>query len=134
MLYVFQSLAICDVIYHLKWTTLTEKTKRNLIMIMIRSRRPIELNGASMITMSVNTFVKVIVVFQITFTDISGYSTDVPQGLVSSAFQKIEYLQDGHGYPNFYEPPDISRMSVQGILSSYICYDEPTENHKNLLQ
>ncbi|XP_051153388.1 odorant receptor 67c-like [Leptopilina boulardi] len=59
-LMIEKSLAICDVIYHIKWTTLTEKTKRNLIMIMIRSRRPIELNGASMITMSVNTFVKIL--------------------------------------------------------------------------
>ncbi|XP_051169682.1 odorant receptor 67a-like [Leptopilina boulardi] len=59
-LMIQKSLAVSDTVYRMNWTTLSEKTKKNLIMIMIRSSRPIELNGASIITMSINTFVKVL--------------------------------------------------------------------------
>ncbi|XP_051169349.1 odorant receptor 2a-like [Leptopilina boulardi] len=55
-----KSAEVGQAIYFLNWYGLTIKTKKNLITIMIRSTRPIELTGASLITMSIDTFMKII--------------------------------------------------------------------------
>lgn len=55
----FQSLSIADVAYEMDWTNLTNSSKKYLILIILRSAKPIELRGLSLITMSLQTFLKV---------------------------------------------------------------------------
>ncbi|XP_043480712.1 odorant receptor Or1-like [Leptopilina heterotoma] len=55
-----KSLEIAQTIYFLNWEALKIKTKKTLIIIMIRSSRPIQLTGASIVTMSIDTFMKVV--------------------------------------------------------------------------
>ncbi|XP_043480574.1 odorant receptor 23a-like [Leptopilina heterotoma] len=55
-----KSSEIGTAIYFLNWCELTIRTKKNLITIMIRSTRPIQLTGASFVTMSIDTFMKII--------------------------------------------------------------------------
>ncbi|XP_033231950.1 odorant receptor Or2-like [Belonocnema kinseyi] len=55
-----KSLGIVDAVYIMDWTLLTEETKKNLILMMVRASRPIQLNGATMITMSIATFLKIL--------------------------------------------------------------------------
>ncbi|XP_043480573.1 odorant receptor Or1-like [Leptopilina heterotoma] len=55
-----KSSEIGTAIYFLNWCGLTIRTKKNLITIMIRSTRPIQLTGASFVTMSIDTFMKII--------------------------------------------------------------------------
>lgn len=58
--FVLQSLTIVDEIYQMDWNFLNLKTKQKLIIMMIRASRPIQLTGASLVDLSIETFLKVI--------------------------------------------------------------------------
>ncbi|XP_051153384.1 odorant receptor Or1-like [Leptopilina boulardi] len=55
-----KSISISDEIYKTDWTTLTIKTKEKLILMMMRTNRPIQFTGASIVTLSIETFLKVV--------------------------------------------------------------------------
>ncbi|XP_051153386.1 odorant receptor 67c-like isoform X2 [Leptopilina boulardi] len=55
-----KSISISDEIYNMDWTSLTKQTKEKLMLIMMRSNRPIQFTGASIITLSLETFLKVV--------------------------------------------------------------------------
>lgn len=44
------------------WNLLNEETKHQLLIIMMRANQPMQLSGASIVSMSIETFVKVIVI------------------------------------------------------------------------
>ena len=56
-------MALTDAAYHVNWTPLTNSSKKALIMIMMRTNRPILLSGSSVIIMSIETFMKVCMLF-----------------------------------------------------------------------
>lgn len=58
--FVLQSLFVADEIYQMDWNFLNLRTKQKLILIMIRASRPIQLSGASVVDLSIETFLKVI--------------------------------------------------------------------------
>ncbi|XP_051158295.1 odorant receptor 9a-like [Leptopilina boulardi] len=53
-----KSLAIMEKIYEIKWSMITNRTKRDLIVIMIRASRPVKFMGFKMVIMSIDTFVQ----------------------------------------------------------------------------
>ncbi|XP_051169007.1 odorant receptor 82a-like [Leptopilina boulardi] len=55
-----KSSEIGTAIYFINWHALTLKTKKSLIIIMMRSARPIKLIAVSVIVMSLETFMKII--------------------------------------------------------------------------
>ncbi|XP_043480582.1 odorant receptor 46a-like [Leptopilina heterotoma] len=55
-----KSSLIAGEIYQTKWNKLTSRSRKNLILIMIRALRPIKLMGSSIVVMSLDTFVKVV--------------------------------------------------------------------------
>ncbi|XP_051153456.1 odorant receptor 4-like isoform X2 [Leptopilina boulardi] len=55
-----KSLSIADEIYKMDWSLLNIRSKQKLIIIMMRSNRPMQLNGFSLLTMSIETFCKVL--------------------------------------------------------------------------
>lgn len=55
-----KSSLIAEEIYQTKWNKLTNRSRKNLILIMIRASRPIKLIGSSFVVMSLDTFVKVV--------------------------------------------------------------------------
>ncbi|XP_051167812.1 odorant receptor 46a-like, partial [Leptopilina boulardi] len=55
-----KSTAVADAVYLTNWIALTNRTKKDLILMMIRATKPIQLSGSSAIVMSIKTFVKII--------------------------------------------------------------------------
>nr|XP_031827715.1 odorant receptor 46a-like [Nomia melanderi] len=55
-----KSLEIPDVIYASDWLNLDEKTKKTLLMIMIRSRIPMQFTSAHVVSMNIDTFMTVL--------------------------------------------------------------------------
>ncbi|XP_051153419.1 odorant receptor 22b-like [Leptopilina boulardi] len=55
-----KSLSIADEIYQMDWNTLSIQTKQKLIIIMMRTSRPIQLTGSSVVVLSIETFFKVL--------------------------------------------------------------------------
>ncbi|XP_043468809.1 putative odorant receptor 92a [Leptopilina heterotoma] len=55
-----KSAGIADAAYEINWTNLSIKSKRFLILIILRSAKPIELSGLSIVTMSLETFLKIL--------------------------------------------------------------------------
>ncbi|XP_043480579.1 odorant receptor 9a-like [Leptopilina heterotoma] len=55
-----KSLSIMDKIYEIKWLTIKSRTKRDLILIMIRASRPFKFMGFKIIIMSIETFFQVV--------------------------------------------------------------------------
>ncbi|XP_051173282.1 odorant receptor 67c-like [Leptopilina boulardi] len=55
-----KSVSVTDRIYSMDWNSLSKNCKQQLIIIMMRSRKPINLTGASLITMSVETLLKIL--------------------------------------------------------------------------
>ncbi|XP_043462617.1 odorant receptor 67c-like [Leptopilina heterotoma] len=55
-----KSLAIGDVIYKMDWNLLSTSTKHTLVIIMMRTMRPIQLTGSSVIIMSIETFLRIL--------------------------------------------------------------------------
>ncbi|XP_043465773.1 uncharacterized protein LOC122500751 [Leptopilina heterotoma] len=53
------SMAIADAVEQMNWITLSQQSKRVLLILMIRSSLPIKLTGSSIVVMSIKTFVKV---------------------------------------------------------------------------
>lgn len=68
----FQSNQLSDEIFRMEWIKLDKKVKENLIMIMNRSLRPIEFSSLFILTMNLDSFVKVSNKF--TFTTLIDYS------------------------------------------------------------
>ncbi|XP_051172836.1 odorant receptor 4-like isoform X2 [Leptopilina boulardi] len=58
-----KSSEISSAIYSLNWDALSVNTQKSLITIMIRSTRPIKLTASSIIIMSIETFMKVSIIF-----------------------------------------------------------------------
>lgn len=58
-LFIFQSAGIVDAVYQMNWNLLPLNSQKCLILIMMRANKPIELVGASMVTMSLETLAKV---------------------------------------------------------------------------
>ncbi|XP_051153473.1 odorant receptor 46a-like [Leptopilina boulardi] len=56
----FKSLSISDEIYKMDWTVLKTQTKEKLMLMMIRSNRHIKFTGASIITLCLETLLKVV--------------------------------------------------------------------------
>ncbi|XP_043480575.1 uncharacterized protein LOC122510181 [Leptopilina heterotoma] len=54
------SLAISHKIWHIDWVNLSNKTKKDLTIIMIRGGKPIKMSGSIVSEMSLATFVKVL--------------------------------------------------------------------------
>lgn len=54
-----QSTDVADAVYLINWIGLTNRTKKDLVLMMIRATKPIQLTGTSAIIMSIKTFVKV---------------------------------------------------------------------------
>lgn len=50
---------MAEAVYMIYWTVLTNKTKKGLLLMIARARRPIIITGGSLITMSLDTFVNV---------------------------------------------------------------------------
>ncbi|XP_051153460.1 putative odorant receptor 71a isoform X2 [Leptopilina boulardi] len=55
-----KSMALKDEIYKMDWNLLTKETKHNLLIIMMRANQPMQLSGASIVNMSVETLVKIL--------------------------------------------------------------------------
>ncbi|XP_043468797.1 putative odorant receptor 92a [Leptopilina heterotoma] len=55
-----KSAEIADVAYKINWTSLSIKSKKFLILIILRAAKPIELSGLSIVTMSLETFLKIL--------------------------------------------------------------------------
>ncbi|XP_051175109.1 putative odorant receptor 92a [Leptopilina boulardi] len=55
-----KSAGIADVAYEVNWTNLPIKSKKYLILIILRAAKPIELSGLSIVTMSLETFLKIL--------------------------------------------------------------------------
>ena len=53
----------------MNWVPLKNSTRKALIVMMIRTTRPLQLTGASVITMSLETFVKVCILVFFFITD-----------------------------------------------------------------
>ncbi|XP_051163051.1 uncharacterized protein LOC127282440 [Leptopilina boulardi] len=59
-IYIYNlSIAISHKIWHIDWINLSNKTKKDLTIIMIRGTKPIKMTGSFVIEMSLATFVKV---------------------------------------------------------------------------
>ncbi|XP_043480726.1 uncharacterized protein LOC122510274 [Leptopilina heterotoma] len=56
---MLKSLKLADVIVTVDWTMLTKKTKEGLVLIAVRSKKPIVITGGPMISMTLNTFVTI---------------------------------------------------------------------------
>lgn len=57
--YCQQSIQFSDEIFGMDWITVDKKARKNLIMIMNRSLVPIEFSSAHIITVNLDSFVKV---------------------------------------------------------------------------
>ncbi|XP_033225457.1 odorant receptor 67c-like [Belonocnema kinseyi] len=55
-----QSAGIVEAVYEMNWNLLPLGSQKCLVLIMMRANKPIELIGASMVTMSVETLVKIL--------------------------------------------------------------------------
>ncbi|XP_051167897.1 odorant receptor 67a-like [Leptopilina boulardi] len=55
-----KSTAVTDAIYEMNWTDFSNKTKRDLAVMMMRTTKPIQLSGSSVIVMSIRTFMNII--------------------------------------------------------------------------
>ncbi|XP_051164235.1 odorant receptor 9a-like [Leptopilina boulardi] len=55
-----KSFATINEIYEMNWSTITNKTKRNLMLIMIRAAKPLNFMGFKLIIMSIGTFVQIV--------------------------------------------------------------------------
>ncbi|XP_043461427.1 putative odorant receptor 92a [Leptopilina heterotoma] len=55
-----KSLSVADEIYKMDWNLLNIQSKQKLILIMMRANRPMQLTGYSLITMSIETFCRIL--------------------------------------------------------------------------
>ncbi|XP_078032555.1 uncharacterized protein LOC144467569 [Augochlora pura] len=55
-----KSTKVCDAIYQMDWTTLPVSIVKDLLMIMMRSRKPVKMSSAQVITLSTESFVTII--------------------------------------------------------------------------
>nr|XP_033332254.1 putative odorant receptor 71a [Megalopta genalis] len=54
-----KSTKVCDAIYQMDWTSLPVSIVKDLLMIMMRSRKPVKMSSAQVITLSTESFVTV---------------------------------------------------------------------------
>ncbi|XP_043465778.1 odorant receptor 9a-like [Leptopilina heterotoma] len=55
-----KSMEVADSIYEINWINLKNTTKRDLIVMMLKAAKPIQLAGASIMVMSIKTFIKIL--------------------------------------------------------------------------
>ncbi|XP_043465775.1 odorant receptor 67c-like [Leptopilina heterotoma] len=55
-----KSTAVTNAIYEIDWTRFSQKTKKDLTVMMLRTTKPISLSGSSVIVMSIKTFMNII--------------------------------------------------------------------------
>lgn len=55
----FQSMEVCDAVYKADWTILKSRPMKNLVIIMMRSFRPVKMSSGYLVTLTIGSFMSV---------------------------------------------------------------------------
>lgn len=79
-----QSIELGDVVYEMDWLLLTMSERKDLLMIMMRSMRPVKLTSSFLVTLSLDSYSNVSIRIEATF----GYKAEF-----ELSFHVIPFLQ-----------------------------------------